>query len=716
MVLRNSTHRTMTIAPRLFTALLALSTTSALLAQRTPDEALRALQDGNRRFATDHSITQPVGEGVRRTLARGESPFAVVLCCADSRVPPEHIFNTGLGELFVVRVVGHTADQETIASIENAVEQLGASLCVVLGHEQCDSIAAAIAQVESPTRGTTQSQVMQSLLESIEPAVRKVKTQDLGGKVLCDRCEEEHAHATLAQVMRRSALLRRYESVGKFKMVAARYQLTSGEVEWLPNRPLPADPQATMHVVPGSVPNGMPPHVAFRLLQAGHRRFLSDSKPTADLTSARRAALANTQQPPIVVLTCADSRTAPEHIFDAGLGELLVVRTSGNTLNDSALASLEYAAGQLGSSLLVVLGHSKCNALQAAADGPTTTNLTPHQRALLQRLEPAVATARNERGSRDLLTVAAQHNALRMLTEARTRSPLLRSLEHDGRFAMLAGVYDIASGDIEWSKDKDTTPAPEAHAKAPTKAAHGDAGHGASAHGKATTGHGDAHGAASAHGAATGHGETHGKQADAHGAPHDPHAAPAAPAHGGGHAPATPHGETAAAHGEGHADKPLPVLDWANHGEPETAAAPAHGDAHAPAHAAAPAHGDAHAPAHAAAPAHGNADAHGHAAPGTSHDAHGTDAHAAPHGDAHAPAHGDSTAGHGDAHGAAAGAHTTDPHAAATDDHGHAHPHASAPAPAPKHGNPVAWNDPIVLVGISGVLSLLAAAVLAMKK
>ena len=70
----------MTIAPRLFTALLALCATGPLFAQRTPDEALRALQDGNRRFATDHSVTQPVGEGVRRTLARGESPFAVVLC------------------------------------------------------------------------------------------------------------------------------------------------------------------------------------------------------------------------------------------------------------------------------------------------------------------------------------------------------------------------------------------------------------------------------------------------------------------------------------------------------------------------------------------------------------------------------------------------------------------------------------------------------------
>ena len=110
------------------------------------------------------------------------------------------------------------------------------------------------------------------------------------------------------------------------------------------------------------------------------------------------------------------------------------------------------------------------------------------------------------------------------------------------------------------------------------------------------------------------------------------------------------------------------MLDWANHGEPApTAAAPAHDPAPA-----------------------------------------------APHGETQAPVHGDSAAGHGDAHGATSGAHATDSHATKTDDHGHAPPHAAAPTA--KKGDKVTWNDPIVLVGISGVLSLLVAAVLAMKK
>lgn len=727
----------MTTALRTLTALLAI--TASAQAQRTPDDALRTLQDGNRRYTTDHSLTQPVGEGVRRTLARGESPFAIVLCCSDSRVPPEHVFNTGLGELVVVRVAGHLADPETIATIENAVDQSGVPLCVVLGHEQCDSVAAAIAQVEAPTHNATGTAVTQALLEAIEPAVRKVKTQDLGGKALCDRCEEEHVHATVASVMRRSALLRRYESVGKFRMVAARYHLGSGEVEWLPNRPLPVDEKTQVQVVPGSVPNGMPPHVAFRLLQAGHRRFLSDTKPTADVTTVRRQSLTQSQQPPIVVLTCADSRVAPEHVFDAGLGDLLVVRVGGNTLNDSALASIEYAAGQLGSSLLVVLGHTKCTALQNAADGPSQKNLSPHQRTLLQRLEPAIAEARNDKG-RDLLSAASAHNALRTLAEARSRSALVRTLEHDGRFAMLAGVYDIASGDIEWLKDKDGAPTGSAELpQATAKSGHGQGAHGADhgsstndAHGAgshdahanahaAENAHGDAHGAPTAHGAAptndhangheptnshgapAGHGDAHGNaQGDAHATP-DAHGTP----------PAAPHGDVQA-HGEAN----LPVVTWTAGHDPETATGNGHG-APAAGHGDAPGssqgstagngHGDAHAPSH-------DAHASGHGAAANEHGSNHGNTHGAPV-DSHAttPAHGDHGGATDDHSGHGAGNHGQQHGDAATGTNDHGHSHDATPASA--HGkNGISWHDPIVLVGITGVVSLLAAAVLAMKK
>jgi len=438
-------------------AWLAIAIAAPLAAQRTPDEALRALQDGNRRFAADRSVPQPLGEGVRRTLARGQSPFAIVLCCADSRVVPEHVFNAGLGELFVIRVAGHAADPETIASIEYAVDHLSVPLCVVLGHEGCDAVAAAVAQVAAAGQEHPEpapSAVLQGLLEQIEPAVRKVQKRELAGAELTDACEEEHAQLTVTECLRRSPLLRRFARVGRFKMVPARYHLLSGEVEWLPNRPLPAEPaSAALRALP-PVPVAAPPHVALRLLQAGHRRFLGDGLPAGDLSVTRREQLTHGERPLAIVLCCADSRVAPEHLFDAGLGELCVIRVAGNALNDHVLASIERGARDLGASLLVVLGHTRCGAVAAAAEHPEGQQLTPNLRALLARLEPPVEKARRGGATgQALVDLAVRANVQRVVVEARSRSAILRDLEQQGRLAMLPAVYDLASGEIVWLKD-----------------------------------------------------------------------------------------------------------------------------------------------------------------------------------------------------------------------------------------------------------------------
>jgi carbonic anhydrase len=451
---------TMVFATRVFPFLFAAAVAGAVAAQRTPDEALRALRDGNDRFAAERSLVQPLGEGVRRTLARGHSPFAVVLCCADSRVPPEHVFNCGLGELFVVRVAGHCADAETIASVEYAVEHLAVPLAVVLGHEQCGAVAASAAQADQDADAHGHGAALQQLLERIEPAVRRARERALGGKDLLDACEEEHAHATVHECLRRSPLLQRYAAAGRFRIVPARYHLATGAVEWLPPRPLPAPP-AALPTTAHPAPAGAPPHVALRMLQAGHRRFLGDGKPTADLTAQRREALTHGQQPLAIVLACADSRVAPEHVFDAGLGELFVVRIAGGVLNDDALASIDYAASHLGASLLVVMGHTQCGAVAGAAASPEQRELTPNLRALLTRLEPAVAAARATARGRDVVELAVRGNARRALAEARARSAVVRDLERDGRLALLGCVYDVASGDLEWLPEARDVATPE---------------------------------------------------------------------------------------------------------------------------------------------------------------------------------------------------------------------------------------------------------------
>jgi len=588
------------------TAWLVLTAAAGLLAQKGPDDALRALQDGNRRFVAGKSVPQPLGEGVRRTLARGQSPFAIVLCCADSRVPPEHLFNAGLGELFVVRIAGNTCDAETLASIEYAVEHLNVPLCVVLGHESCGAVAAAVAQssaLEKARPEAAESQAIAQLLEQIEPAVRKTAPRDLLGKDLTDACEEENVHLTVHECIRRSPLLRRYAQVGKFQIVPARYHLDSGEVEWLPARALPPEPKADTHTHRGAVPMTVPPHVALRLLQAGHRRFLGDGLPSGDLTPARRTQLTTGQQPVAIVLTCADSRTAPEHVFDAGLGELFVIRVAGNAVNDDVLASIEYAAHHTGASLLVVMGHTRCGAVTAAAEHPEDQQLTSNMRSLLARLEPSVEKARASGGKgAELVELAVRANVLRAIAEARSRSAILRDLEKQGRFAMLPVVYDIASGDLTWLKDAEGAEKETVPAAAPS---------GETAH-------------------------DHGSEA------HDENAAHGAP--GDGH-----EGKQGKAHTNG-AEQHLSVLDWGDRPETEVVAAQPH--AAAKAHATEKPH-QPHAAASVA-----------EAGPADSHDAH-------------------SESGH---------------------DAGEALP------------APTAWNDPIVLVGISGVASLLLAALVAMMK
>lgn len=551
---------------RLLFAALPLALSCAAAAQRTPDEALRALQEGNKRFAEEHSVPQPIGPGVRRTLSRGQSPFAVVVTCADSRVPPEHLFNVGLGELIVVRTAGHVLGPEAIATIEHAVEQLNVPLCVVLGHECCDVVAAAADQAHSTATTHQPSAAVQHLLERIEPAVRKARALDLGGKELHDMAEEEHAHGTVRECMRRSPLLRRFATVGRFRMVAARYH-HGGDVEWLPSRPLPMPEKADRPKLLGTVPPSLPPHVALRMLRAGHRRFLGDSRPMPDLSKNQRAALAEAQQPLAIVVTDSDSRVSPEHIFDAGLGELYVIRVAGNTMTDEALASIEFAAEKLGASLLVVMGHSRCESIVAAADNPTTQQMSPHQRRLLRSLEPAVITAR-EQHAHDVIEQATQVNVLRTLREARSRSALLRTLEHDGKFAMLASYYDVASGDLSWLE----VPPPSGHAVA----------------------HGDAH----SHGSK----EAHGKQAAAE---HD-HGHAASP-HADDHHEADSHGHDA--HGSHDANGDLPVMDF-----PAPIGETAHGHA---------AHGDDHGDAN------GHDGSHdGHAHPGNDgQDGHGHEEH-----------------------------------------------------------------------------------------
>lgn len=187
------------------------------------DEALARLVAGNKRFV-EMQLTHPDQDtGCRTKLATGQQPFAVILGCSDSRVPPEVIFDQGLGNLFVVRVAGNVAEDIGIASMEYAVEHLGSRLIVVLGHERCGAVTAAVKGGEFPGH-------LPALMTALQPAVDKSKGA-AGDSV--DGAITANVALTAARLRESKPILAEMAEKGEIKIVGARYDLDTGAVEFL---------------------------------------------------------------------------------------------------------------------------------------------------------------------------------------------------------------------------------------------------------------------------------------------------------------------------------------------------------------------------------------------------------------------------------------------------------------------------------------------------
>jgi len=197
------------------------------------DEALSKLVEGNARFVAG-SLLHPDQDAARRqdTGANGQHPFAVVLTCADSRVPPEVVFDQGLGDLFVVRVAGNVAATDEIGSIEYAADHLGSALVVVLGHTKCGAVTAVVKkEPTTPSIG--------KLVAPIAPAVARVKKQfpSAGPDEIISKSVEANVWQAMADMHATSALLKRLEAQGKVKIVGAIYDVDSGQVRFLGEHP-----------------------------------------------------------------------------------------------------------------------------------------------------------------------------------------------------------------------------------------------------------------------------------------------------------------------------------------------------------------------------------------------------------------------------------------------------------------------------------------------
>ncbi len=185
----------------------------------SPDDALAKLQAGNKRFATS-KITEGKPVAARRAeTAQSQHPFAIIVGCADSRTPPELVFDQNVGDLFVVRTAGNLVGEHALGSIEYAVEHLGTRLIVVLGHERCGAVKAALATATAPGH-------VNSLVRDIQPAVKAAKGK--AGDPL-DLTIQENATQVAARIRSEAKLGKLAKNV---RVVVGVYDLDTGKVEW----------------------------------------------------------------------------------------------------------------------------------------------------------------------------------------------------------------------------------------------------------------------------------------------------------------------------------------------------------------------------------------------------------------------------------------------------------------------------------------------------
>jgi carbonic anhydrase len=213
---------------------------------------------------------------------------------------------------------------------------------------------------------------------------------------------------------------------------------------WMMGQAFAADPPK-----PGAPPppNAITPQAALKRLMDGNARYAANTPEQKDF-SVGRAARATAQYPIAAILSCADSRVAPELTFDQNPGDLFVVRVAGNVISPDLLASLEYGVQFLGTPLVMVMGHSGCGAVDAAIKVLKKNAVLPgHLPDLIRAIKPAVLVAEKTTKG-DLLDNAIAENARRQADRIKTSPPIMQQAYAAKKIDVVAAVYDIATGKI----------------------------------------------------------------------------------------------------------------------------------------------------------------------------------------------------------------------------------------------------------------------------
>jgi len=193
--------------------------------------------------------------------------------------------------------------------------------------------------------------------------------------------------------------------------------------------------------------NSISPDMALQRLMEGNERYVSGNSKTHDFKSEREA-LVSGQNPFVSVLSCSDSRIAPEYAFDTARGDLFAIRVAGNFVTDEGLASLEYAVAVLGAPLILVLGHESCGAISAGIKAVKDHTVFPgHIPKLTDALKPSIEKVLNNPGN--LIDNATAQNVKDSVSRLKNASPLLTDALSKGTLKIVGGVYRLASGKVD---------------------------------------------------------------------------------------------------------------------------------------------------------------------------------------------------------------------------------------------------------------------------
>lgn len=204
-----------------------------------------------------------------------------------------------------------------------------------------------------------------------------------------------------------------------------------------------------MRTLTKEVRDNLTPSMALNLLRSGNARFVNNLKSNRNLLQQVNETM-DGQHPFAVILSCIDSRTSAELVFDQGLGDVFSARIAGNILNEDILGSMEFACKVAGAKIIVILGHTRCGAIKGACDNVVMGNLT----GLLEKVKPAIAltpkTGNYQNDPYAYPNEVAATNVHYVMDEIPKRSPILESMVNEGAIAIVGGMYNIETGEVSF--------------------------------------------------------------------------------------------------------------------------------------------------------------------------------------------------------------------------------------------------------------------------